>query len=550
MFKKLSARNSDLFIFAALILCGLKFTFGMNRMMDLGMCDEAGYLVNGLAMLKTGAAGPQAGPLYSAWYCVLSLFIKNRMALYYFNQQILTILLPLAVYGISRIYKIALLPAALMAFFILIAQVNLDVYTKIYHFGTIIVLLSLGLAVIPKKFTSSLAIAVTGALLGAYIRPELFLSFLILLTFYITIFAVQIKTHQLKDYLILFAVIIFSLVMIKLCRGVPFHFSSEDRSFCAFGQHFSLNWVHWTHSNLNPWTNWYEIIQKNFGTAHNIKEAFLYNPGLFIKHVLANIPHTFKQIFKSFMVHANIILPPTVNTNAEAYILITTLFGYLIFLFNKKLIPLKNNFHQNTRPLLFIAAYLFTSFISILIIYPRTHYLLFTGIMLLIALGILLKPSHISDALPSKKTALIISAALFCVTPSSFFFYNKTKTLEKPTESTIHFIDALKINKPVNLLEAEGGLNFYLSDNYVDYPEYAKENNEEFFPFMKRLSINMVVVSEPLTLDSRFKNDKQFFDFISNPEKFGYTAYTLEKTSSLSKNTKQVLVKKDLLTPP
>ncbi|MBF0483192.1 MAG: hypothetical protein HQL25_00650 [Candidatus Omnitrophica bacterium] len=538
MFKKFLSAHFDLIMFFALFLCALKFTYGMPNFMDITLFDESSYLSGGVNFLKSGITGAQVGPIYSIWYFLLSLITPQKFALYYLNQQILTILLPLILYVTLRAYKIPILNSAIITFFMLIAKVNLDVFTKVYHFATISILISLALAQKPKTFTSSIAIATIGALVGAYIRPELFLTFLIFFGIYLLSFLFKIKNLKIKDYIILGAVIITSLCAIKIFRGMPFHFQNGDRGFCAFGPSFGVNWVRWTHSTLNPMTNWNEIMQINFGTATTVKEALLNNPILFIKHVLANIPRTCNQMFKCFMLHTNILLPPLVYIYAEAYMLISAIFLYLFVLLKNKQIPIKQNFKTNLRPIFFISIYLLTSLISVLVIFPRTHYILFTGIMLILLLCILLNPKE-STKNHSLKQIMIPALILFIITPSCFFFYNKTKSIPKPTEQIIRAIDDLHIKAPVNLLEAEGSLNIYLDNNYCSYPEYSKQPDEKYWDFSKRQNLNMIVVSPPLLEYSRFRADTQFHEFLADPEKYGYKVIPIGE--------KKLLVQKSLL---
>jgi len=74
-----------------------------------------------------------------------------------------------------------------------------------------------------------------------------------------------------------------------------------DRTFIAFGQYFSLNWIQWTGSSLYPWAIWEKIVRENFGSVTSILQVFLSNPTVFLRHVLGKCSFSGKMAGTGFI---------------------------------------------------------------------------------------------------------------------------------------------------------------------------------------------------------------------------------------------------------
>jgi hypothetical protein len=309
-----------------------------------------------------------------------------------------------------------------------------------------------------------------------------------------------------------------------------------ERSMVAFGQHFSLNWVSWNNSAINPWTNWEEITSRNFGAANSILEAFAKNPSTFLKHAIYN----FLNLAKS----APILFIPQLSASVSKEVLIALpiicLAAYLAYLHNshhkKLLADIRNNFQENKTLLLFISLLLLPELISIVIIYPRDHYLLIMGILIILGTTILLRNSNFKQEKTSYKMLSLLFASLIIV---MFQFRPYQKAADKPTLNTIQFIQSLNINQPVNILEAEGGYYIYLNGKFQRVAEYDK--NTDFDHFRMDRNINMIVLSNGLLQDTRFINDTEWQDFLANYSKFGYVQFEIPNTD------KKIIVQANLV---
>ena len=58
MKEKLNFLKHDLMIMIGLLLAGYKYTFGLERVIDIGLYDESNYLLAGVNFLKDGLPSP------------------------------------------------------------------------------------------------------------------------------------------------------------------------------------------------------------------------------------------------------------------------------------------------------------------------------------------------------------------------------------------------------------------------------------------------------------------------------------------------------------
>jgi hypothetical protein len=307
------------------------------------------------------------------------------------------------------------------------------------------------------------------------------------------------------------------------------------RSMLAFGQHYAANWVVWNNSNLNPWTNWNTIFATDFKSATTIMSAILLNPSAVLHHVYSNVFSLDVPLHRM----ATLIHPETLWGLKPIYFKIgwmMTLVAYVcLILFNLKRLSfkaIKTKIVQKNRQLIVLfglVVLMVPPLISVLVIGPREHYLLF--VVILLTLFIFLASIDRMNALftttrmaPNKVMypfALICVSTIILVQPMYGFYPRQNLD----NLNTIRFIQTLTLKNSVIMLEAEGGYNIYLGDNFSRVPEYAK--GENFDAFMSKHSINAIVISGALRNDSRFKTDSEWLKFIASPEQFGFTAYDI-----------------------
>ena len=90
------------------------------------------------------------------------------------------------------------------------------------------------------------------------------------------------------------------------------------------------------------------------------------------------------------------------------------------------------------------------------------------------------------------------------------------------------------------MLEAEGGLDIYLGENYR---RVAGSQKDQPLPtFMEEQSINMIILSSKLAQDSRFTDDSNWQSFRDNPDTMGF-----RKLPIPGANERVLLIKDELI---
>ena len=531
----------DLFIIGILCIAAWKLTCGLEYFMDIGLSDESIYLNSGINISKYGIPKYAAySPLYALWYYMLSLFQPDKIRLYYLNYKMLTGILPVLSYLLFRRYRFAVSEAGCLAGFILLSHANLFVWPKVGHLAVLLSLLFFLLATYTDSFSRATLILSVGALFSSYVRPEFFMSYLLFIGLYIIICAFKKQFIGEDVYWIVIVILLSTLCMFFL--GFPMFSGNGERSFFAFSQHFSINWTIWNDSDINPWTNCEKITLENFGTAQSIAEAFKNNPYILLKHFASNI----KNIGKTFVTllsprYNKIFLPNNRFFHLiETTILFSMLGLYLFAIKNRWLGKFRLKFRQYKNLFVHFGLYSIPSVLSAAIIFPREHYLLLQSIFLIVIIScILIKYPYTRNLKPKHVYLLGFLLILFTPTPENAHPYQLPGQYLYNLK-TIHFLKSLKIEKRVNLLEtAGGGYSIYVGKNYITVLETKK--NTSFEIFMQEEDLNMIILSDALRKDTRFKDDQEWQFFLTRYESLGFIKIAIAGTPL------EVLVKKELL---
>ncbi len=508
---KLNSLKADLLIVIIILIAGLKFTLGLKNGFDVYLYDESAYLYDGIKLASNGFPSAENGPLYSIWYWIVSLFEPNRINLYYLNFKLMTILPPILAYILLRINRVSIPVSLIISWLLLVVPANGYTIPKVSHFALILILTALIVISTRNRplLWTSLFVSIS-ALMVSYIRPEYFLTYLLSVLLVALAVALEYKKLERRHLAGLIACGLASAILLGVC-GLPI---SGHRSMGAFSNLFSMNWVSWTGSDLSPWTNSREIVSQNFGRARNIPEAFANNPKLFLRHVTYNM----RELPKA---SARLALPPFLPKNVPSEILAEL---FIIGLFVANISRVRKNLLEHRRLLIFVALFLPPGLFSIVIFWPRHVYLLIPLVLTSIAMTILAGSRTFEQKQVNYRGPLLLGLFVIAVTPYFTALYGS----EQPTLHTIRFIQSLRIEKSVNLLEAEGGLDVYLSDNFHRVAEYDKDIG--FNRFILDRNINMIVVTTALLRDTRFRNDIEWLNFLTDYSKSGYIQMDIPKT--------------------
>jgi hypothetical protein len=280
---RLALPESICLLVIAFVSCNL--SFDIEQVIDIGLYDESRYLWLGATAVTNGLPAAADGSLYAAWYSVLASFRPDRVSLYYLNYKLLTLGPFLLMYIFLRTQRVARLAGVFGVCLLLVSEINLPVWPKVSHFALCILFTGLIVASFCKRRVHMVAVLCLTALVMAYCRPEYLVGFWVLAI--ASGCAVLFETgKKLRHGALLLVVICCSALIVMVC-GSPMD-SKNSRRFLAFQQHFSLNWVTWTQSDLNPCTDYGKIMGKCFGTADSVSKCLFVNPGFVTRHVLQN----------------------------------------------------------------------------------------------------------------------------------------------------------------------------------------------------------------------------------------------------------------------
>lgn len=504
----------DMVALALLLYGGLKIVWNINLIYDISLYDETIYLDNGVRFFAKPVTQDWA-PLYSFWYFLLSFIKHDPIDLFYFNIRTLAILAPTLFYLAMRVFGVPVFFASIIAGAYLFSFGNILTMPYVSHFALMVLLVSLLISTRFKTPVSATVAVIIGALITSFVRPEFFLTFILLLAYLIWLIVADGGTKNFARYKK--SIILTAGLFIFLFAVIGRPFGDGTRSMIAFSQHFAINWVKWRHSDENPWFDNEVILKRVFGDAHNMGQVVRANPAMFARHVTSNAGGVFENFYKTFFSHIE-----TTHDDFNgfkkfetAFFLILTL-GFAVAGYERYRVNLWRNIKSGLPRAVHLAAMMTPVCGSILVVFPRIHYMLMLGVFGVLLLAALFAGEREKSA-PMRPR--YIAAAVFCAIAVSGLFtnlyYMNSKDITLFNYRIISFIRTMDITAKVNMLEANGGYAVYLGDNFRWLPQYDKKPDEAYDKFAERNNINFIIVNDTLTKDNRYINDeswKRFYD--------------------------------------
>lgn len=515
MKSKLREHIPDLIYLLTLLLAGLIFTSNLRTFLDIGLFDESRYLQRGIEMFAQ-FPNPEHGPFYSLWYHLLSLYYRDSIDLYYANYAAMTFLPSIALFVSLRAYKISAIISFLFSIAFLCIAGNFQTWPKVSHFAVIIILLGFSVTAFFSSNDKKLFVISATSLIVSYVRPEYFYASIILFLIVGTVAILKYKRTRLFTSFRLVLVNLVLLLIFYLGLGNPA--SSGNRDLVAFGQHYAKNWVRQNNDRRDPWTEWYEILQKDFGNVGKFSDVLKTNPAAVLRHALQNVdrlPGELKSFVRSFY-------PLSIAQSYGLKIMLLVLIVIGTLLYENELRKFLAGAVKNVKSNRFLTAIVLIlispSILSVLLIYPRRHYLLILIIIfsMLLIINLFQNVDLIKD---SKQTGIAVACSLLTlilIRPlSASSNSNELRTLQM-----IECIRSLKVNSQISLLDANGHFSTFLGKNYKQIEEFSKY--DPFNKFIDDNNINMIILSNPLRNHTRYKNDPEWQEFLTSPERLGF----------------------------
>ncbi len=521
--------GTDILWLAALVFCGLKFTNHLPQIIDYPISDEGAYLQDGLDIPTNGVKPVYWGSLYNIWYYLGSLIIPDKIALYYAHLKLITIGIPFLFYILLRIIGLSPLVSFITAFLYLISFGNLYIFHKGNHTALFLMLLILVPGYKLHKGIHFWLLAAISILVSAFIRPELFIAFWLVMAWYIYLLirsASSKTTIAIITILCLASTIYFSRLM----------FGNQNRSFYTFQSNFPVNWVKWNNINLDPDQNNAMLFKQAFGDATTIGEAFKNNPSIFLKNIIWNIGGMAENYVKLGITHFNVLIPATTRRSTFIESMIIFIFLCVLALMKNRKNKMRFIITENARWLWFAFLLLIPCTIANVLFYPRFNY-----IMLPIFLSFLLFPllffRNASINL-SRYTVLgiILLAFAFMPVPSrgnTWYFApaGKNNNLDKtPVKNCVEAINTLPLKRPVVSFLSEKAIYQY-TDKLINGVNVFHEGIS-IEDFIQKNNLELLVVSDLFLSNNIVNQVSGFMEFLAHPEKYNFRRVNIKDTTN------------------
>jgi hypothetical protein len=541
-----------------LAVCGWKFTFGLDYVLDLRLGDETKYLAYATGYLP-GPLLPEWSPLYVYFYKLEHLLAHDPVALFFLHEKLLATLLPIAFFVFLASRAVPFFLALGCSVYLMISVADLPVGPKTLHLALAVMFLALALFVRLGKNPLRCGMLIAAAGVLSLIRAE-FLIPLGALTLYAAYLAF---TKRRPDWRLLSAIAGGLLVVAALFAslGSPLF---GGRSMFAFAQHFALNYASWEKLPQDPWTADYQtIFHRVFGDAGSVPAAFFANPPAFLHHVLTNLAHAPIVLAGLFFGHFNLFLPRFEGlTLVEAGMFALLLLGCLGYCLNVAFArarpvgppaTMRGRLKQlgeraRAAPDVVSLAVLLLPFVMMMtLLYPRYHYALACGTIVL-ALAIIAAAPYL-PRLELGGRSLLALPLLLAIVPSVGSVgvrpdrvLGELRVVPRPALATVDYLRRLAIRTPVVICQSqEPGVAAYVGHNYAEIEEEQK--TQGLRDFIAAHDVAIFVADDRMRQDPRFARDPEWAKFEANPASLGFTAHALPDTDV-------VLYLKDTLLPP
>lgn len=533
----------DKFLFLGIILliiCGIKICWNLSTYMDVLFWDESLYLHRGTCMFNF--IPRDWGPSYSLWYKFLSFFIHDKLKLYYFNFQLTTILISVALFMLLLSCGVQRILSFILALFFLSSFINLPVWPRISHFCIIVIITGIIIAKHSKTTLLKFCIMSFAFLVCSYARPELFIPFFACFVISIFLFLFKIKRVnkiEAGSMLALVGVFVFMLIFFK----TPLNNGDSSRGLRVFLQHFAWNAAVWKNDQSPFWLEFNESNKAYFPDVSSLSTIVHSNSSVFFNHILFNLKH---YILLTGKVVVSFFFPVFTKDFHWLCLMVSSMILVIYFSFGA------TAKHFFRRFLVLIKVNLFTfSMLALIMVptvficiyaYPRHHYILLQVPFLMLLFAIALSSLNIEIDQPLHKI-FVLSFVWFFVTPEAedFKYYNLFRQEESTcNETTLKYIKRTYEDQKISIFDVEGSMTNLLPSNFSNYNEeyiYKKDARVSDFIFAKK--IDLIYITPTLLSLKKVKNDSIFYDLLNQPEKYGFFK---QKTGNF---TPYLLVKKD-----
>ncbi len=441
------------FIFGIIILIflGYNLTSELKNYIELDLNDEADYLILSKHIMSGGTR-----IVYPLWYKFLRIFESNDISLYYLNQRINIILLPICIYLLLFTYFRNIVFSLFFALLFLYSNTNVSteyivndfVFSwamKLNNFTlSIICLMACLIYYFKKKQYSTISLFTISFLILSYCRNEYCLLFIISIIIYAIYYILKLRNEKRETILFIF-IILTSLILIKV---FGLSITATEHSYLAYAQSYTRNYLQMKEMPLFPNIDLYTNSTKIFGNAKSISEFFFSNPIEFTKNSLFNIYNT--VIINSYRITD--ILLPQIFVGYKDKSIINYMFSWIIIitlLINISQLKIKYLL-RNPVILFLVICTIPTIIVFVVYIFEARYFLFFVPIIYISIIHLLINFRY------KKITEFILIFIIGCIiilhpTTSTYFEKNKSY-IDRRVINSINIINQYKEERKIKNL--------------------------------------------------------------------------------------------------
>ncbi len=526
---------------AVLLLMSWKLLHGLERVVDLGMWDEADYLRRGLTLSWSHLPAAEWGPLYSIWYSILSGLWPEPVALFYANHQLLCVLTTVGAYVLMR--RMGTRPVlALLGSAVYLLSSAPHVLPR----PTLLALLVLQVAWVGASFLEVegfWAVIAGGLLLASFARPELFVAFLLATALFLGLLvrgALREGRASRGRRVALATGFALGVVVLMQVLGNPFG-DTQGRRFYAFCQHFAVNHVKHTQGSVDAWNECPRVIRAVFGEVDTVAEALRSNPEAFLWHVGVNVKAfagASLALFSRGPGGLSATRGPWELARMGRLLLLLAVVWQgvrLLMRWRRWRAALAEPGLQRMAGVLAVVEVPIV--MSAVLLMPRDHYLVIQGVLVLAFLALLGSRVDSGEATRPMEWVLngLLALGLVVLTPNLAHRF-PTDTKDSQTHlvhlRTVRAIAALGLverlgrGEQLHLLEASGGYDAYLGRRY--FPVLREAREKTFGGLLRERAVTAILLDDALRQHRRFRHDADFQAFQRDPAAFGFTLVPLD----------------------
>lgn len=438
--------------------------------MDIGLHDETTFYLSQKDEITLASFFTQAeyGPLYAAWYKLVSLVVRDNIALYFVSWAML-VALSVQLMRVATRYVDNIIPVL-----VTLGLPIFKVWPYVGMFAGALILLGFIVAKSQKSLNRTIIVSAFSAFVVGLARPE-FLYGPAMLLVGCVLLAIFRRQPDFKTILICLAIAAMGLVISRN--------SDTGRGAVAFEQHFNLRASERGElGDENPWTSkharnvFFQNSEKKID--YRISDYIKSNPIEVLKHVTRNV-----------------IDPRT--------ILLGFACAAVAFLLYRAKQPMAA---------LYVGVLSMPPLLGCTLIYPRNHYIV--SIFLTLIAGASIAMAHFMtnndrwQRLRRLKTAIIVSLLLFVLVfpiahkasklPYKHLAKNGIGALHPVVATALELREMEKLgmfHQPLVMFEPYGGIHNYLHQSWRWIPEFHVLSREEFLELVRNRGASAFMIN-------------------------------------------------------